>query len=55
MVNCHLAKTEMKFAEIIWDNEPITSGELVKICNDCLNWKSTTVYTVLRRLCDRGL
>lgn len=55
MVNCHLAKTEMKFAEIIWDNEPITSGELVKICNDRLNWKSTTVYTVLRRLCDRGL
>ena len=55
MVNYHLAQTEMKFAEIIWDNEPITSGELVKICNDRLNWKSTTVYTVLRRLCDRGL
>ena len=55
MVNYHLAQTEMKFAEIIWDNEPITSGELVKICNDRLNWKSTTVYTVLRRLCDKGL
>lgn len=55
MPDYHLARTEMKFAEIIWDNEPITSGDLVKICAHRLNWKSTTVYTVLRRLCDRGL
>lgn len=46
---------ETRFAEIIWDNEPINSGELVKLCEKEFGWKKSTTYTMLRRLCDRGL
>lgn len=50
-----LAETEMKFAEIVWENEPIKSGELVSICEEKLNWKKSTTYTVLKKLCLRGI
>ena len=43
------------FANIIWDHEPISSGELVKICEKELNWRKPTTYTVLHNLCERGL
>ena len=46
---------ECKFADFIWNNEPITSGQLVKMAEKELSWKSTTSYTVLKRLCDRGI
>lgn len=46
---------EARFADIIWNNEPIASGQLVKIAEKELNWKSTTSYTVLKRLCNRGI
>jgi len=46
---------ESKFADFIWNNEPIASGQLVKMAERELNWKSTTSYTVLKRLCDRGI
>ena len=46
---------ETRFAEMIWDNEPIASGKLVKMCAEEFEWKKPTTYTVLRRLCDRGL
>ena len=46
---------EARFAEMIWDNEPIASGKLVKMCAEEFEWKKPTTYTVLRRLCDRGL
>ena len=55
MAEYKLAEIEMRFAEIIWNNEPLTSGELVKLCEVELNWKKSTTYTILRRLCDRGL
>ncbi|MBQ8647017.1 MAG: BlaI/MecI/CopY family transcriptional regulator [Oscillospiraceae bacterium] len=55
MADYHLAETEAKFAELIWASEPIPSRELVKLSEKELGWKSTTTYTVLRRLCDRGL
>ena len=55
MIEYKLAEAESKFADLIWDNEPIASGELVKLAAKELDWKSTTSYTVLRRLCDRGL
>ena len=55
MAEYHLAETEARFAELIWSNEPIPSRELVKLSERELGWKSTTTYTVLRRLCDRGL
>lgn len=46
---------EMRFAEIIWEHEPVSSGELVKLCEQELNWKKSTTYTVLRRLCQKGI
>ena len=55
MAEYKLAEIEMRFAEIIWNNEPLTSGELVKLCEVELNWKKSTTYTILRRLCERGL
>lgn len=45
----------MKFADIIWENEPLSSGQLVKLCEDKLQWKKSTTYTILRRVCERGL
>ena len=50
-----LAVVESSFADIIWENEPVTSGELVKLCEAKLSWKKSTTYTVLRKLCERGI
>ncbi len=50
-----LGPMETRFAELIWDNEPIASGELVKLCEKELEWKKSTTYTMLRRLCQRGI
>jgi predicted transcriptional regulator len=50
-----LAEGEAKFADLIWMHEPIASGELVKVANEKLNWKKSTTYTVLKKLCDRGI
>lgn len=50
-----LGEVQAIFADIIWKNEPVGSGELVKICGKELNWKKTTTYTVLRKLCEKGL
>jgi predicted transcriptional regulator len=50
-----LGLVESKFADIIWNNEPLPSRELVKLCESELNWKQPTTYTVLRRLCERGI
>lgn len=46
---------EYKFVSIIWDNEPINSTELVRLCADKLGWKKSTTYTVLKKLCARGI
>lgn len=50
-----LGAVEAKFADIIWQNEPLSSGELVKLAQQELSWKKSTTYTVLRRLCERGI
>ena len=50
-----LGAVESRFADIVWDNAPITSGELVRICERELDWKKPTTYTVLRKLCNKGL
>lgn len=50
-----LGAVEMKFAELIWANTPLGSGELVKLCEKELSWKKPTTYTVLRKLCERGI
>ena len=55
MEELKLGVVETRFADIIWQNEPIPSGELVKICEKELSWKKPTTYTVLRKLCERGI
>jgi BlaI family penicillinase repressor len=50
-----LFDAELKFMNIIWEEEPIKSGELVKVCNEKLGWKKSTTYTVLRKLAQRGV
>lgn len=55
MNDYRLADIEARFADIIWKNEPISSPELVKICERELNWKKSTTYTVLKKLIDRGI
>ena len=55
MDNFTLGTVEARFADLIWDHEPLTSGELVKLCEMALKWKKSTTYTVLKKLCDRGI
>ena len=55
MQDLRLGIVEAKFADIIWANEPLSSGELVKKCAEELEWKKSTTYTVLKKLCERGL
>lgn len=50
-----LAEGEARFAELIWQKEPITSPELVKLCEKEFQWKKSTTYTVLKKLCQRGI
>ena len=55
MQNPELGAIQERFACIVWDHEPISSGELAKICEKKLNWKRPTTYTVLRKLCEKGV
>lgn len=50
-----LGEVQKQFAEIVWEREPIGSGELVKICDKKFGWKKSTTYTVLKKLCEKGL
>ena len=50
-----LGMVESRFADIVWENEPLTLRRLVILCAEELNWKRTTTYTVLRKFCDRGI
>lgn len=50
-----LGEMEEKFADLIWETAPVATGELTKLCEDRFRWKRTTTYTMLKRLCDRGL
>ncbi|MBR3554587.1 MAG: BlaI/MecI/CopY family transcriptional regulator [Oscillospiraceae bacterium] len=50
-----MGAAEMRFAEILWEAAPLSSGELVRLSAEKLGWKKSTVYTVLRRLCEKGL
>jgi len=50
-----LGAVEARFADLIWDNEPINSTALVRLCAKELDWKKSTTYTVLKKLCERGL
>ena len=55
MDNMELGEVQLRFAELVWHYAPLPSGELVKICQRELNWKKPTTYTVLRKLCEKGL
>ena len=55
MENRKLGSVELHFADLIWEHAPISSGELVKLCTEKLEWKKSTTYTILKRICDRGL
>ena len=46
---------EYKFCLILWDHEPIRSGDLARLCEEQLGWKPTTTYTVIKRLSERGV
>ena len=55
MGDMRLGAIEAKFADLIWSNEPMSSAELVKLAAQELDWKKSTTYTVLRRLCEKGI
>ena len=50
-----MGTVEARFAELIWEREPVTTAELTQLCARELGWKATTMYTVLKRLCDKGI
>lgn len=55
MADMRLGPVESCFAELIWDGEPISSTELVHLAERELEWKKSTTYTVLKRLCEKGI
>lgn len=55
MIDCRLGEVESRFADLIWKHGPLTSRRLAELAEEALSWKRSTTYTVLKRLCDRGL
>ena len=55
MGDMKLGAIETRFAEIIWANAPLSTNQLIKLCADELEWKRTTTYTVLKKLCEKGI
>ncbi|MBR2730539.1 MAG: BlaI/MecI/CopY family transcriptional regulator [Clostridia bacterium] len=55
MATIELGEVQAKFADLVWENAPISSGALVRLCAEELHWKKPTTYTVLRKLCEKGL
>ena len=55
MEHYQMGALETRFAQIIWRHEPVSSAELVKLAAEELNWKKSTTFTVLRRLCQKGI
>ena len=53
--NIKLGEIEARFAQIVWDNAPMTTKRMVELCQQELNWARTTTYTVLKKFCDKGL
>ena len=54
-MNYRMTNAEYRLSDIIWSNEPISSPELCKLCEEKLGWKRTTTYTVLKKLRERGM
>ena len=55
MAEIQLGVIEARYADMIWEHEPVSSSELVKLTEEAFHWKRTTAHNVLRRLCDKGL
>ncbi len=55
MGDLELGAIQTEFAELIWEREPVGSGELVKLCKEKFEWKKSTTYTVLKKLCEKGI
>ena len=55
MDNLKLCESDYRFMTVIWENEPLTTKTMVALCQEKLNWKRTTSYTVLKKLCNRGI
>ena len=55
MSDFRMGAAEARFADLIWANEPVTSGQMAKLGAEQFGWKKTTSHTVLKRLCERGL
>jgi len=55
MVGYNMGMVESSFADLVWESEPLTTSELVEKCREKFNWKRTTTYTVLKRLCEGGV
>ena len=55
MKDMKLGVIETRFAEIIWENAPLSTNQLIQLCAAELEWKRTTTYTVLKKLCDKGI
>lgn len=49
-----LCESDYRFMTVIWEHEPLPSGELVELCAQKLGWKKSTTYTTLKKLCDKG-
>ena len=54
MEDYKLGAIESRFADLIWENEPMTTRQLVELCTKELSWKRTTTYSVLKKLCEKG-
>ena len=55
MEELKLGAVEAHFADLVWQNEPLSTKELVQLCEQELSWKRTTTYTVLKKLCEKGI
>lgn len=55
MQETRLGLVEARFADIVWANAPLTTRRLVELCDEQLDWRRTTTYTVLRKFCERGV
>lgn len=55
MEQYHLTDSEYRFLQVVWGAEPVGSGHLVELCRQQLGWKKSTTYTVLKKLCEKGV
>ncbi|WMJ89194.1 BlaI/MecI/CopY family transcriptional regulator [Anaerocolumna sp. MB42-C2] len=55
MENLKICESDYRFMLVVWENQPVASGRLVTLCTEKLGWKKSTTYTVLRKMCEKGL